>query len=153
VLVRQMTDDDRAAVRTVLEGEWGLPVVSISGVYDPSTLRGLLTVEEGELVGLCTYRLDDGNCEVVTLNSFREGRGVGSALLMAARAIAEEHDARLWLITTNDNLEALAFYQRRGMDIVALHRGFGDVVRLAKPGVSQLGDGAIPLRHAFELAF
>jgi GNAT superfamily N-acetyltransferase len=150
--VRAMSAGDRPLVRKVIEEEWGLPVVSISGVYDPSTLEGFLAEEDGELLGVVTYHFDDSGCEVVTLNSFRAGRGVGTALLEAVKTLADEQHARLWLMTTNDNVDALGFYQRRGMDIVALHRGFGAVVRAKKPAVRELG-GGIPLRHAFELSF
>ena len=148
--VPPITAVDRPALRRVLEEEWGLPVVSISGAYDPSTLDGFVAEEEGRLAGVITYRVDGRGCEVVTLNAWPTGRGTGSALLAAAKRLADERGARLWLITTNDNLEALAFYQRRGMDITALHRGFGDQVRARKPSVQDLG---IPLRHAFELSY
>jgi GNAT superfamily N-acetyltransferase len=151
--IRPLAPGDRADVRRLVEKEWGLPVVTLTGAYDPSTLPGFVALDDAELLGAITYRLDDDGCEVVTLNALRRHRGVGTALLMAAKGVADATGRRLWLVTTNDNLEALSFYQRRGMDITALHRDFADRVRAQKHDVHDLGDGAIPFRHAFELAF
>ncbi len=58
---------------------------------------------------------------------------------------------RLWLVTTNDNTDALAFYQRRGWDLVAVHRRAVDDARSLKPGIPSLGKGRIPIRHELEL--
>jgi hypothetical protein len=57
---------------------------------------------------------------------------------------------RVWLITTNDNLNALRFYQRRGMRPVAVHRGAVDEARRIKPTVSLTGDHGIPIRDELE---
>ena len=105
-----------------------------------------------EPVGLLTYAVRDGACEVVTLDSFAERRGVGSALLEAVREVAAAAGCeRLWLSTTNDNLAALRFYQRRGWDLVALHRDVVAQWRRSKPVIPERGRDEIPLRHALEL--
>src|SRR6266550_3872138 len=58
--------------------------------------------------GALTYHVDGRECEIVTINSLEEGVGVGSALLTAVRDKAKSLGCRrLWLITTNDNLNAL----------------------------------------------
>ena len=64
--------------------------------------------------------------------------------------MAQRHGARLWLITTNENMGALRFYQRRGLDMVAIHRDFVDVVRGVKPDVEVAGHDGIVFRHAIE---
>jgi ribosomal protein S18 acetylase RimI-like enzyme len=96
------------------------------------------------------------------LNSLIEGRGIGSALLAEARRMAEVSKRRLWLITTNENLRAIAFYQRRGMEIAALHRNFADDVRREKPGNEGEGQQrggqenraeGIVFRHAIEFEY
>jgi hypothetical protein len=74
-------------------------------------------------------------------------------LLAESRRLAEAAGARLWLVTTNDNLRAIAFYQRRGMDMVALHRNFVDTVRLSKPALATPGPDEIPFRHAVEFEY
>ena len=153
VIVRELGDSDRSWVHRLVESEWGLPVVSTSGNYDPSTLPGFVAEQDGERIGVLTYRLAAGECEIVTLNSLREGLGAGSVLLATARRLAEERALRLWLITTNDNIRALRFYQRRGMDMRAIHRDFVDTVRRHKPFGPDDRAGEIAFRHAIEFSY
>ena len=150
--IRGITDADRPWLCALINREWGLPVVSTSGLHDPSTLSGFLAWFGEERVGALTYRLADDGCEVVTLNSLREGRGVATALLDAARRVADARGVRLWLITTNDNLRAIRFYQRHGLDLCRLHRNFVDTVRAVKPGIEGAATDGIPFRHALEFS-
>ncbi len=154
-LVRDLTDEDRDWLAEVVTAAWGLPVVSLSGAHDVVALPGLVAEQEvgGTRLGVLTYRAGPGGLEIVTLNSLAEGRGIGTALLAQARQRARQAIQRLWLTTGNDNVRALGFYQRRGMDIVALHRNFADEVRRIKPWLAEETDGGIAFRHAFELEY
>ena len=161
-LVRDLTDDDRDWLAEVVTAAWGLPVVSLSGVHDVVRLPGLVAEQEpgGARLGVLTYRVQAGaggavrpGLEVVTLNSLAEGRGTGSALLAGARQRAGQAAQRMWLTTGNDNVAAIGFYQRRGMDIVALHRDFADEVRKIKPWLPADPGGGIAFRHAIELEY
>jgi hypothetical protein len=58
---------------------------------------------------------------------------------------------RVFLITTNDNLNALGFYQKRGFELVAIHRGAVNESRKVKPSIPLIGDNNIPLRDEIEL--
>ena len=59
---------------------------------------------------------------------------------------------RLWVITTNDNVNALRFYQRRGFCLVTVHRGAVDRSRATlKPEIPAAGAYGIPLRDEIEL--
>ena len=81
----------------------------------PADLSGFIAWGDAEIVGLATYRIADGACEVTSLDSLRERAGVGSALLRAAEDAARAAGCRrVWLVTTNDNVAALGFYGRRG---------------------------------------
>jgi hypothetical protein len=151
--LRGIEDPDRSWLREVVASEWGLPVVSVSGAYDPSTLPGFVAEDTGRQLGVVTYHLSEGECEVVTLNSLQEGCGVGTALLAAVKRLADLQLRRLWLITTNENINAIGFYQRRGMDMRALHRDFVEEVRLHKPGLDDHPAGLIPFRHAIEFSY
>jgi ribosomal protein S18 acetylase RimI-like enzyme len=117
----------------------------------PLPLPGLVAESDGYRVGALTYRCATDGLEVVALNALQKGRGAGSALLAAARQRAREAGQRTWLITTDDNVEALSFYLRRGMEMVALHRDFVDQVRRHKPG--PIAVGRAPYRHAIELEY
>jgi ribosomal protein S18 acetylase RimI-like enzyme len=131
--VRLLNDGDRAWVVETISNEWGLPVVSISGLHNPAELAGFVAIETGERVGLITYRSAGDECEVVTLNSLRPNKGTGTALLRAVKRTADEKGLRLWLITTDENSNAIRFYEHRGMTRRALHRDFVNVVRRYKP--------------------
>lgn len=150
--VRELADADRGWLADLVAACWGLPVVSVSGTHDPVRLPGLLAEADGERLGALTYRRSAEGFEVITLNSLTEDRGVGSALLAEARRRAAAAGARLWLITTNENVRSIGFYQRRGMQMVALHRDFADTVRRIKPGAVMTRDG-IAFRHAIEFEY
>ena len=154
VVVRPLSTDDHHWVREVVARDWGSPlVISPGGLRDVSSLPGFVAVSQNEPVGLVTYEMHQSNdCEVVTLDSYLPSAGVGTALLDAVTDHAKnEGCARLWLTTTNDNTAALRFYQRRGWNLIALHRDILAEWRKLKPSMSLLGFDQIPMRHALEL--
>jgi GNAT superfamily N-acetyltransferase len=152
VTVRPLGAGDREWVRRTLAELWGELVVSRGRVHEPAALPGFVAERRGKPVGLLTYRIEGGDCEVVTVDAFPQGAGAGTALLDAvARAARTAGCRRLWLITTNDNLRALRFYQRRGFRLVALHRGALDRSRELKPSIPDIGMDGIPLRDELEL--
>jgi hypothetical protein len=56
------------------------------------------------------------------------------------------------VVTTNDNLDALRFYQRRGFRLAVLRPGAVDRSRESlKPGIPETGAGGIRLRDELEL--
>ncbi|WP_432933287.1 GNAT family N-acetyltransferase [Microbispora sp. CA-135349] len=151
--VRPLAADEHAWVRDLFVERWG-GVVSVSrGVaHDTTALPTFVAHLDGRPAGVATYRLDGRECELVTLDSLNEGVGVGTALVDAvARAAREAGAVRLWLITTNDNLRALRFYQRYGFDLVAVHRDAVARSRALKPSIPEIGLDGIPLRHELEL--
>jgi len=155
VIVRAKTDSDRGALAAILKEHFaGETVVSRGRLHRPSDLEGFVAQEGGEVLGLLTYEIADGAMEVVTLNAVVEGRGAGSVLLEAATAKARALGlARVWLVTTNENVRALGFYQRYGWDMVALHRDALSVSRKLKPQIPMTGDDGIAIRHEIEFEF
>lgn len=152
--VRPLTDGDRGWIARFTEAHWGDEIVIAHGeIFHPADLPGFVaTNAEGEVLGLVTCSIDDGQCEIVTLDSVRENVGVGTALLRATRELAGERGcSRLWLITTNDNLRALGFYQRRGFELVAVHRGALERSRRLKPSIPEVSADGVPLRDELEL--
>ena len=102
---------DREWVSEFMLEHWGSNmVVSCGIVYYPQDLPGFVAMYDGEKVGLVTYNITGTSCEIVTINSIRPFAGVGTALIEAVRDIALKSGCkRLWLITTNDNMNALRF--------------------------------------------
>jgi ribosomal protein S18 acetylase RimI-like enzyme len=112
---------------------------------------GLVATQNSERIGLLSYARVGRECEVVALAAIRRQHGVGTALLEALQSRVAECD-RIWLVTTNDNLDALRFYQRRGFSLCALRPGAVDDARhTLKPSISRTGAYGIPLRDELEL--
>jgi len=127
-------------------------IVTRGRIHDAAILPGFVAVRQTRRVGLATYVLDDDQCELLTLNSIVENIGVGTALIEAVKAAARaEHCRRLWLVTTNDNLAALRFYQKRGLHLLAVHRDAVEHSRELKPEIPSIGLDGIPLRDEIEL--
>jgi ribosomal protein S18 acetylase RimI-like enzyme len=152
VNVRPLAGGEREWADAKVRELWGDVAISRGRVLDPASLPGFVALEDGNPVGLLTYRIDGGDCEVVTINAFPQGAGAGTALVEAVTGAARAAGCRrVWLITTNDNLRALRFYQRRGFRLVALHRDALDRSRELKPSIPQVGHDGIPLRDELEL--
>lgn len=149
----EFTDKHRAWARAALIENWGSArIVTRGKMHQADALPGLVAVIGKEPVGLLTYSLENGECEIVSLNSLVEGRGVGSGLVREAISIARSHGcSRVWLITTNDNTHALRFYQRLGMALVALYPNALAESRKLKPEIPEVGMDGIPLRDEIEL--
>lgn len=121
-------------------------------IYRPDELEGFIALHGSQWVGLVTYKFVDGGCEITSLDSLREGQGIGSRLIQNVLDEARRAGCkRVFLITTNDNLEALGFYQKRGFTLVKVNRGAVNESRKIKPGISLVGMHNIPLRDEIEL--
>ncbi|MBF9128932.1 GNAT family N-acetyltransferase [Plantactinospora sp. S1510] len=158
MLVRAAEPPDRIAVDALHEREWGGPYVIAHDVrYDLRELPTLVAVDgavdgTATVLGALVWRADDDGLEVVSIVADSSGGGVGSTLLAAAIEESRARRAgRLWLITSNDNLRALRFYQRRGLRIVAVDRGAVDRARRLKPTIPTVGEDGIPLHDELVL--
>lgn len=153
VVIRTRTPADNRSVVDLLAGSWGSTTVVCHGaVYDAAALPALVAARGTRLAGLLTYTIIADGLEVVSLNAVVPRSGVGGALLAAAADVAEAAGcARLWLITTNDNLDALRFYQRRGMRIVGVAPGAVDEARRIKPSIPQVGAYGIGIHDEITL--
>ncbi len=151
--IRPLVAGDRAWVAQFTQEHWGAElVVTSTGMYRPAELPGFIAEIDDEKVGLVTFRIQGPVCEIVTLDSLREGMGIGTALVEAVKRHSRESGCkRLVLTTTNDNLRALRFYQKRGFVLAALHTNVLQEWRLLKPEIPLYGIDGIPLRDALEL--
>jgi GNAT superfamily N-acetyltransferase len=153
VHIKPLGDADRAWVERLIVERWGDSIVTgRGGVWHPAELPGFTAFEDERCVGLVTYELDADACEIVTIDALEEGRGIGTALLNAVVMAAREAGcARVQLLTTNNNLRALAFYQKRGFRLVGLVPGAIDEERSVKPSIPLVDSAGLPIRDELHL--
>ncbi|GAB1421212.1 GNAT family N-acetyltransferase [Anaerolineales bacterium] len=157
--IRPLEREDREWVAHFLDDHWGTTQIVSRGkaVYGhllPGFVAQAVEPAEGEkpYLGLLTYNRIEKECEVMTLDSLVKKEGIASALVDAFKSNMKEAGCkRLWLITTNDNLDALRFWQKRGFELVSVHRNAINEARRIKPQIPILGYYGIPIRDEIEL--
>lgn len=150
--INRVTEKDKEWVFEVIR-RWGADFIVSRGrkVY-PTEIDGFYAEDNnGNRVGLITYEIINNQCEVVTLDAFEKLSGIGTALVERVKEEVKQNGCRrLWLITLNDNLDAIRFYQRRGMTIAAIHLNAMEVSRKIKPSIPMIGRYGIPIRDEIE---
>jgi len=122
---------------------------------DMTRVNGFVWLEpDGVTIrGLVTYIIRDGVCEITSLDSKCENQGVGTALVELVKTRAREQGCtRLQLLTTNDNINAIRFYQKRGFDLAGVNLGAVDRARALKPEIPLVGQNGIEIHHEIEFA-
>jgi ribosomal protein S18 acetylase RimI-like enzyme len=118
VFVREATDLDRAAARELFARDFGrTKVVAYGEVMDIDQMPALVAVRYEDRSGALAYRLHGDALHIVALatDPMWQRSGVGGHLVAEAELLARRLNLRRLVVsTTNDNLPALYFYQRRG---------------------------------------
>jgi ribosomal protein S18 acetylase RimI-like enzyme len=153
IAVRERREADRSAVEAFLAERHSARVARLGRLENPLDHPALVAERNGALAGVLTYVVGAGECEILTLHAAACRRGVGTALVEAVERLAAERGCRrLWVLTTNDNVDALRFYQRRGFRLAQLHPGAVDRSReRLKPELPKVGAHGIPLRDELVL--
>jgi GNAT superfamily N-acetyltransferase len=153
IFIRAIGPNDQPWIHDFLIEHWGSPqMVYSKGIHHCDRLPGFVALHGSEPVGLITYHVKGDELEIVSLDSLREGIGIGSALIQAVEKAAQEQNIRrVWLITTNDNVNALRFYQKRGYDLVCIYRRAVDKAREIKPQIPLIGNDGIKIQDEIEL--
>lgn len=156
VRVRDLVPADHDWADRLLAGHGGgrREMARLGELIDPLSLSGLVAESDGRPVGLATIQeTPERGMEVLSLHAEPRRRGAGTALLETAwHVAAASGHHRLWLVTTNDNLDALHFYMRRGMRVAAVHDGAVERDRALKPQIPAANpDNGLPVRDLIEL--
>jgi GNAT superfamily N-acetyltransferase len=151
--IRKRRAEDVPAVAAFLDRHNSERVARLDRLERPLDHPALFAIDGGTVVGVLTYILDGPAMEILTLHADRQWAGCGTALVRAAERIAaESHCDRIFVITTNDNVDALRFYQRRGFRLAELRPGAVDRSRaVLKPEMPAVGAYGIPLRDELVL--
>jgi GNAT superfamily N-acetyltransferase len=150
VRVREATLADAAWIGRVLEERWAGALILADGrSFDASSLPTLIA---GDGDGLAIHEVAGDRAELVVLEALIRRRGIGTALLAELAVRAARLGARsLHVGTTNDNLDALRFYQRRGFRLAEVRPGAVEAYRTVKPGIALVGSYGIPIRDGLRL--
>ncbi|MHA2243107.1 MAG: GNAT family N-acetyltransferase [Candidatus Thorarchaeota archaeon] len=153
MIIRDKIKKDQKWVNEITRSEWASDIVVVHGdTYRPSELPGFVAEIEGKRIGLMTYCLLDTYCEIITLSSITRGIGVGTALLNRFEASAKsKRYTRICVTTTNDNLDALRFYQKQGFRIINVYPNAVEYSRRIKPDIPQIAPNGIPIMDEIEL--
>jgi ribosomal protein S18 acetylase RimI-like enzyme len=152
--VRAAETVDRRTLREHVVATWHAEFVA---AHDerlfPAELPGFVAVSGERIVGHVSYRVEGRRCEITSIAAIPQHAGTGTRLLAAALEAARAAGCKtVWLTTTNDNLDALRFYQRRGFRLSALRVGAVDRARRTlKPEIPLVGSYGIAMRDELDL--
>jgi GNAT superfamily N-acetyltransferase len=149
--IRPITD--RVFLDELLRLRWSGGSLLLRGkVIAPADVEALAAYDCERLAGVATWRMEGKVLYLLTLNNITDQRGVGVALLAAMIDLGRKRNAALIrAIVTNDNLNALGFYQRRDFRIIAVHPGAVDTIRAMNPNIPMIGAYRIPIHDEIEL--
>jgi GNAT superfamily N-acetyltransferase len=153
VMIRHRVPDDHDQAADFLDRHHSLRVARLGELLHPLRHPALLALDDGRIVAVATYVARSDAVEILTLHSDRRWSGIGTDLVAAVEEVAVSRGCRrLWLVTTNDNVDALRFYQRRGFRMAALHPGAVDRSRAElKPEIPAVGEHGIALHDELVL--
>ena len=150
--IKTISSENREQINNFIRSHWFSTVMVVRGeLVDMTILDGFVTYEGEKIIGLMTYKINGTECEIMSLDSLKENQGIGANLVNKIIEIASEKKCtKIKLITTNDNINALRFYQKLGFDMAKLYHNALDISRKLKPSIPLLGEFDIPVKHEIE---
>jgi GNAT superfamily N-acetyltransferase len=150
--IAEIRTEDKPLVASFISKNWGSQIVVTKGkLLNTIELPGFISILDSKVIGLITYDIQGKDCEIVTLDSKINNHGMGTQLIkMVIEKAKLNYCNRVWLITTNDNTNAIRFYQKRGFDWVGFYKDSLQVSRKIKPEIPEFGDDNIPIKHEIE---
>ncbi|MBI5613940.1 GNAT family N-acetyltransferase [Candidatus Gottesmanbacteria bacterium] len=151
--ITEKTQTDNAWISNIATQMWGsVEIISKEHVYNILNLPTLVGTLDGNPVGFISYIKDKNSIEIVALYCEVTNKGLGTTFIDRVKERAKEEGcSKVWLMTTNDNTQALRFYQKRGFVITAIHINEMEKQRKLKPSIPLLGNDRIPIRDEIEL--
>ncbi len=150
--IKTISSENREQINNFIRSHWFSTVMVVRGeLFDMTILDGFVVYEGEKIIGLVTYKISGTECEIMSLDSLMERQGIGTALINKVIEAARENKCiKIKLITTNDNINALRFYQKLGFDMAKLYHNALDISRKLKPTIPLIGDFDIPVKHEIE---
>lgn len=153
MICRAKLAEDNLWIIEKLKENWGSEIIVTRNTkHSCIDLEGVIIENENRIIGLCLYEIVENELEIVLIETYIEKLGVGSFIINEIRQIGiGKGIERIWLITTNDNIDALRFYQRRGFVLKALYKDAIKESRKLKPEIPMLGENGIEIRDEIEM--
>jgi GNAT superfamily N-acetyltransferase len=153
--VRERTKEDTRWLIPYMKENWGSEkIVTRNIIHNACEALGLIAVSDDKPAGIILYEIKNRECEIILLESFIEKIGIGTTLLKCVEEKAIANGCkRIWLITTNDNMKSIRFYQLRGFSLVAIHQNAIEESRKLKPEIPLIGIDGIAIKDEIELEF
>lgn len=147
--------EEKNIVKELFIKEWNSDImISKNQKHFVENLESIIAVVDKEIIGLLTFNIINKQAEIVSLDSFNEGKGIGTKLLdFTLNYFKNLNLDRIWLITSNDNCHAIRFYQKRGWKMVNIHFNAIEEARLLKPQIPMFGYDGIPILHEIEFEY
>ena len=151
--IRQVTSQDTPLIESLIISDWGGEPFFIRGTYFyPSRLPGIIAFSGDTVEGYLFYEIQGNECEIIVLKAYKQFQGLGTTLIEQVTQIAKEQGCqRIFLMTTNDNIDALRFYQKRGFHIFKILADTFTETRKAMPHLSYYGRYGIARRDEIYL--
>lgn len=146
------TPDTDELARDWTEFTGGPPVLAVLGEFEPGDVEALgMRGDAGRRAIISWYR-DGETAELTSVHASPPGSGAGRELLsLVEQRLRGAGVRRLLVATTDDNTDALGFYQSLGFRLVRIEFDWMDRVRERKPGVPLTGNRGLPLRDLLVL--
>jgi ribosomal protein S18 acetylase RimI-like enzyme len=152
VVIREGGPADQEPAMGLFRRDFGhTNIVAYGQVADLDSAPLLVAAMKGEMAGALAYRLLADALQIVALatDPMWQRTGVGGHLVAEAELVARSrHLPRMIVATTNDNLPALYFYQRRDYVIREVVPG---AILPHVGGDGDAGFGGIPIRDEIRL--
>lgn len=155
IKIQPITKKNREIVNEILLKEWNSLFMIVRGKkISLNEIDGIIAYDGENIIGIITYLLYDDTLEIISLNSLYEGKGIGTLLIEEVKKkTREEGKSNIKVITTNDNINAIKFYQRRSFIISNVYINSIEKYRKIKPNIPQKGIFDIPIRDEIEFVF
>jgi ribosomal protein S18 acetylase RimI-like enzyme len=152
-IVREKNDGDNSWIEEKLKENWGSSIiVTRRKKHELIDLGGFVIENSEKKLGICLYRIENNECEMVVLEAFEQRKGLGTALLnKLIEKGSSDKIRRIWLITTNDNIDALRYYQKHGFELVCIYRNEIEYSRKMKLEIPMIGNYGIKIKDEIEM--
>ncbi|EJR66265.1 hypothetical protein IIO_00881 [Bacillus cereus VD115] len=155
VHIKKITPTMKETIRMFMCENWGSSLMVSRGKgHQLEELPGFVAFSDDRIIGIITYEVTGKLCEIVSLDSFEERKGIGTKLVDCVLQVAQEAQCQgVWLITTNDNMNALRFYQKRNFMMTNLYVNAVEEARKIKQEIPHIGYDNIPILHEIQLEY